>query len=417
MDSDNTEVWANHTLVIPTYNRADHLRKLVLYYRNKAPSMRLLVVDSSRPEIARQNGVALAHFGGAVSHRVYPQDMMFVRKLNEGLAFVQTPYVSFCADDDVVFPTGIRSSVSFLHRHPSYASAHGIYLNFQTRGQDIHINAEYTGASIEAENPGARLFKLCQRYESLFYAVFRTPEARTIYSSLVTISTTLYQELFQSASTLIRGKVKRLPIVYAARQSGPPAQADLDKWQTFYWFADSPTEVLENYTSYRSLLWKFYHTGTPNLALNQHDFLKVVDLAHAIYFSAGCSPEYFYSQLWNLWPNDQYSRIGRLDTLPEARRLLHLKRHLWPSHRQAIDTLDHVRLGAAWNTWSQTGILGGLRFLGQSAKGYFTLLQMNTPSGASGHRSWRCCLPKHLVWMAGNRLFQDAYKELCFYLD
>lgn len=45
----------NHTLVIPTYNRPEHLERLVRYYRKRASSMRLLELDSSLLAVAEGN--------------------------------------------------------------------------------------------------------------------------------------------------------------------------------------------------------------------------------------------------------------------------------------------------------------------------------------------------------------------------
>ena len=406
----------NHTLFIPTFNRPDHLQRLIQYYRTQAPSMCLLVLDTSQPEIAQRNGTWLSSLGNAVSHKIYPQSMMLMRKLNEGLTLVKTPYVSFCADDDVIFPTGIRAAISFLHHNRSYSTAHGVYLNFRVSEHDVLLNSEYTGESITDEAAGARIFALCQKYESLFYAVYRTADARKTFSFLVAISTTHYQELFQSAATLILGKAKRLPVFYGARQSGPPAQADLDKWQTFHWFADNPSEVLDSYTTYRSLLWDYYQMHGAKPQLVQQQFLTALDLAHAVYFSAGCSPEYFFSRLQPLWPSEQYLRRGRLDTLPEARKLLYVKRHFWPGRQQANDILDQMRLSSRLGAWSRDGLVGGLRFLFQTAMGCVVLLGMRARFAIAARQILQCHLPGHLVWMAGRKSFRDAYKELCVYL-
>lgn len=358
-----------HTLVIPTFNRPELLKKIIQYYRDRAPWIDLLVLDSSRTEVARQNAAALSLFGAGVSHVVFPQDVAVVSKLSEGLALVRTPTVSFCADDDLVFPQGLSEAIAFLRDHHDYVGAHGLYLNFRTERRDVFLSNEYSGPSIEATHSGARVFQLCQKYESLFYAVFRTTDARGIYAALTAISTIHFQELFQSVAAVIQGKAKRLPVIYGARRSGPPAEADRDKWQTYSWFADNPVEVLEHYRIYRDLLETFYQAQVAQPRSSRQEFVRILDLAHAVYFAAGCAPDYFYSKLQTLWPEDSYRRVGRLDILLEAGRLAAMKRALLPDGQQELDVLEQFRLSSNARDWTNSGLPGGVRFLCESALG------------------------------------------------
>ncbi|MGH8743316.1 MAG: TIGR00180 family glycosyltransferase, partial [Burkholderiales bacterium] len=210
-----------HTLVIPTYNRPALLKRLVRYYCERAPWMNLLVLDSSRTEIAEENAKVLSICGESVRHVVFPGTIPVAAKLSQGLAFVQTPYASFCGDDDLVFPEELQRAVAFLQNHSDYVCAHGLYLNFRQVNHDIHLMSEYAGPGNEATHPGARIFRLLQKYESLFYGVFRTTDLSDIFSAAASVPSYHYQELFQSVAALIMGKVKRFPTIYAARQSCP----------------------------------------------------------------------------------------------------------------------------------------------------------------------------------------------------
>ena len=174
----------NHTLVIPTFNRPDLLRQLVRYYFERARSLNLLILDSSRAELAEGNAKALASYGEFLRHVVFPEAISSTEKLARGLDLVRTPYASFCGDDDVVFPGSLKQAIDFLERNAGYGCTHGLYVNFRPEGREIRLAPEYTGPSNEAVHPGARIFRLLQRYESLFYAVFRTSDLRAIMSWL-----------------------------------------------------------------------------------------------------------------------------------------------------------------------------------------------------------------------------------------
>ena len=405
-----------HTLVIPTFNRPELLKKIIHYYRDRAPWIDLLVLDSSRTEIAQQNAAVLSLFGAGVSHVVFPEDVAVVSKLADGLALVRTPTVSFCADDDLVFPHGLAEAIAFLDGHHDYVCAHGLYLNFRTAGQDLFLSSEYSSPSIEAAHSGARVFQLCQKYESLFYAVFRTQDAHGVFTALTANSTLHFQELFQSVAAVIQGKAKRLPVIYGARRSGPPAEAGRDKWQTYTWFADNPAEVLEHYRIYRDLLEAFYQAQVTAPRSPRQEFVRMLDLAHAVYFTAGCAPDYFFSKLQHLWPEDSYRRVGRLDTLLEAGRLAAMKRALLPDRQQELDVLEQFRLSSETRDWTNSGVLGGVRFLCVSALGCLRLMHLNAAGNQSRNGGWRCRLPKPLTWMAASPLFRNACFELHRYL-
>jgi len=339
MRVDDLQMTDGHTLVIPAYNRPALLRQLLRYYRERALRLLLLILDSSQLEIVEEHARTLAGQDEMVRHAIFPGAVAVVSKLAQGLAQVQTPYASFCADDDLVFPGALRAAVAFLKGHPEYVCAHGLYLNFREADHDVHLSIEYGGAGIEARHPAARVFRLCQEYESLFYAAFRTEDLREVFSALPALSTVHFQELFQSVATVIKGKVGRLPVLYAARRSGPPAEPGREKWQT-----GLPRTRARSLSITVPTAGSFGGSTSCMLPRLEKDvFFRTLDLAHAVYFAAGCPPEFFHSVLQPYWPQDSYIRIGHLDALAEARRLLTLRRILWPAAVEGTDMLEHLR--------------------------------------------------------------------------
>ena len=298
--------WPATPLVVPTYNRPALLKRLVTFYARETPAMKLLVLDSSRPEVCETNAAMIAAFPGQVEHRVFPGTLPMAAKLRDGLAQVETPTASFCADDDLVFPQGIAEAIAFLESAPDHVSAHGLYVNFGEHGHQIHVMREYAGPSNAAAHPGARVFRLCQNYESIFYGVFRTPDIREVFEGVAALPSLHFQELFQSAALLLKGKVKRIERIYAARRSGEAAEPDRDRWQTYYWFADNPAEIATHYVDYREHLWRFAQAHGEPSNFDATTFARAMDLAHAIYFSKGCPPAYFHSVLQPLWPDDRF---------------------------------------------------------------------------------------------------------------
>jgi len=335
----------------------------------------------------------LASHGASVRHVVHSGNAQDGSKIWQGLALVQTPFVAFCGDDDVVFPEELARAVAFLDRHRDYVSAHGLYLNFRESGNHVHLLSEYAGPSNEATHPAARIFRLLQRYESLFYGAFRIQDIRDILSAAQALPSPHYQELFQSVATVIKGKVKRFPSFYAARQSGPPADPNREKWQTYDWFADNPEEFLEHYRAYRVELWKFYETHAPAPRLEKAAFLRVLDLAHAVFFSAGCSAEHFHSALQPYWPADGFANVGEINLLEE----------LGAPRAFTKVSLDRL-LARKWLALRALVATPALWRLDREVREACT-----TP--------WKCRLPGSLRWLAAVPEFHSSYLELCRYLD
>ncbi len=399
----------DHTLVIPTYNRPELVRRLVAYYLRRRPDMQLLVLDSSKADTAAANAEWLKGRGPGVRHVTYPDTLQPGAKLAQGLPLVQTKYASLCADDDVVFLQGLQDAIAFLESHADYVSAHGLYLNFQVGEgtSDLKVWREYGGPGNEAAHPGARIFRLFQRYESLYYAVFRARDLREIFEPVPGIPSLHYQELFQSVGALIKGKVKRLPGLYAARQSIEAAQPERDNWQTYYWFASKPAELLEHYRAYCEDLWRFYSAHGPQPRLDREAFQRALHVSHAVYFAAGCSPAYFHSTLQALWPQDGFVEPGRVDLFDQLR-----------SGGAAVEAaVTSVAQPAPASKWTPRYVLTAARLVLRAAPHALQRCSLDRQARAAGGTPWRCRLPWNLRWLAAQPEFRRTYLDLCAYLD
>ncbi len=427
-----------HTLIIPTYNRPELLERLVHYYAGRTVPMTLLVLDSSTPANADRNSRMLASYGKLARHIVFAETEQVGVKLFKGLEQVNTPFVSFCADDDIVFPQGLSDAILFLEHHPDYGCAHGLYLNFRVGPQEsekqalqadrkargltddelrqaeaedakhLHVWREYGGPGNDAAHAGARIFRLFQNYESLFYAVFRTPDLRDIFAAVQTIPTLHYQELFQSVAALIKGKVWRFPRIYAVRQSCDPAEPTRDKWQTYYWFGDNAEEFLRHYRAYTGEVCKFYEKHAVAPRLDRSAFLKALDLSHTVYFSKGCPPDYFYSLLQPLWPGDGYVQPGQVDLFAQLGAP--------PEVMPAVAPAGGAASGYP-RKWSLRWIYLATRYVLQASKSAPYIFRLNRQVKKARRTEWRLHLPWSVRWLARIPAFRGAYFELCIYLD
>lgn len=397
------------TVVIPTFNRPGHLKRLLTYYERVNLQTQFLILDSSDAATAAANAALASSLGARFRHVIFPSSLPVATKLFQGLGLVETPYSAFCADDDLVFPGALAHALDFLSTHADYVCCDGIYLNFFPTNGEIQIKVEYGSRGIEAQNPAARVFRLYQRYESMFYAVFRTPDLRDIFSYVHTIPSLHYQELFQAAGALLKGKSHRLPEFYAARQHCDAAEPTRSNWQTFYWFVDDSAEFLAHYNAYRSELWRLYESCSAEPRMDSKAFGVAMDVAHAVFFSYNCPPAYFHSRMQDQWPADPYVDIKNIHGVLED---------LKDESRQA--------LGAGL-----AQIACALRFL---TRGFAKISDLMTEQEIKRVRpiavrrlnretaallpgnTWKCDLPGDLAWLASAPDFRKAFLELCQYM-
>jgi len=386
------------TLIIPTYNRSAHLRRLLRYYQQANMLTEFLILDSSHEAAQDENKAFVASCGDRFRHVSFSATLSVASKLFEGLGLVQTPYCAVCADDDVIFPGGLKKALDFISTHSDYVCCDGIYLNFSPTAGDIHFQVEYGSRGIDAQHPGARIFRLFQRYESMFYAVFRTHDLRDVFSFVKNIPTLHFQELFQAAGALLKGKSHRMSEFYAGRQSCDPAEPLRDKWQTFYWFADDSADFLSHYQTYREDLLRFYQQFSAEPKMDPRDFFRAMDMAHAIFFSANCPPKYFHSRLQSHWPDD--SMVTGLDSNDAMESLK-------SSLRSRIDKA--FKLGA-WFL-RKRGFLNDYNppLAVEKLRSEVVVRSLN-------QKGWGCRVPQNLLWVASKTEFRSAFNELCQYL-
>ena len=108
---------AKLSVVIPTYNRPQLLRRALRFLRTEG-RIPIIVADGSLPDAAETNAATCKGMGGNVPYFHLPspagsaaQINNVIQRLSMALSMVKTPYVVFCADDDLLvmrISTGLR---------------------------------------------------------------------------------------------------------------------------------------------------------------------------------------------------------------------------------------------------------------------------------------------------------------------
>src|SRR5262249_60546579 len=94
---------SRYTLLIPTFNRSAHLRRLLGYLTARRFAYPIRVLDSSTGDALAQNRETVSRGGLDVVHDIYDSATSIHKKIGLAVASVESTYCSICSDDDVLF--------------------------------------------------------------------------------------------------------------------------------------------------------------------------------------------------------------------------------------------------------------------------------------------------------------------------
>jgi glycosyltransferase domain-containing protein len=221
----NNGLKSDCTIIIPTYNRSNYLRRILNYYNEHGGNSNIIVADSSSDENKKLNKKGISSLSNLTLLHLsdYPTSISASHKVDDALNYVNTKYCVFCADDDFITPNGIKQSVDFLEKNPDFTVAHGYYISFCLKAdkrekQKFCWKRGYQYESITFPEAKSRLFShFSNYYAATFYAVHRTDFLKMIFKETIKFTDDVrFGELLPSMLTLIHGKMKRLDILYAA---------------------------------------------------------------------------------------------------------------------------------------------------------------------------------------------------------
>lgn len=216
------------TLIIPTYNRPNFLKRILDYYSQNNINFDIIVADSStqqNKEINRKVVQSFPNLKILYLHK-FSSKLVSHQKFAQMVNYIKTKYCVFCADDDFVVPDGINEAVVFLEENPDYSAAHGSYIHFYLHTNSMGVkkfwwNFIYPYESITSSNAVTRMTSHFNKYNQVMYAVRRTNVVLKVYKEFIKykIDPFLFGEFLPDMLTIIYGKIKRLNMFYAARQA------------------------------------------------------------------------------------------------------------------------------------------------------------------------------------------------------
>jgi len=273
-------------IIIPTYNRPDYLRRILHYYRNFGSCFDIIVADSSSAENKKINRDTISSLSGINILYLdnYSPSTISHDKFADMVQFAQKKYCVICADDDFIIPNGIKKAIEFLEGNADFTTAHGAYISFflkntgESHSQFIW-QPIYPYSSIVSDSAKERLIKHFADYCQTMYAVHRTEFLQMIYGELLKskVDPLLFGELLPDMLTLIYGKMKRLKVLYAARQAFSTHGGNWPSMQDF----KKVGKFGKEYEKFRNCLAV---NLIKNSGLTQKEANEVVDVGTDTYF-------------------------------------------------------------------------------------------------------------------------------------
>ena len=217
------ESYDKFTVLIPSYNRPEHLRRILSYYESFG--VRVIVADGSDEVFPYTSD-----FGKRIEYRHFPSCEDPNKRFYEAANSIFTPYVCFCADDDFAVPDTINKIVDYLEKNPDYNCGLGIINYYSFKNEDIyHFRPYYysIGKNLSEALPRARVMHYMTNYFQNVWNVQRTDTFKKIFASLfthkdMTMRNGSLNEIYIALYLAIEGKCIILPLLYSAREIAPP---------------------------------------------------------------------------------------------------------------------------------------------------------------------------------------------------
>ena len=220
------------TLIIYTYNRPQLLARAISFYAQCKWESKIIIADSSTSDIAKSNEELINKYSNRIN-ATYLSSPSTIHPGVKGLAaleHVETEYVVLHADDDLLNPVAADSALEFLVNHKDYSVCNGYALLYYKTGSasTFRLGHDYSSLSIEDNSPMLRWIQLISAYSSHFYGVRRTSDAISSIKLLLEFSPDfvsgggLMSEVIDSTFSCMKGKIKRLPVLYSLRKGDPP---------------------------------------------------------------------------------------------------------------------------------------------------------------------------------------------------
>jgi len=158
----------NLTLIIPTKNRHQILKSTLEFYIKNNFSFKILVLDSSDESelilnknfINKKNNITHLNIKGWTTEVI-----------KKSKRFVNTAYVTFTGDDDILCVNNIKYFLNFLKLNKNFGGVHGEAIVANFKKNKLQYTCNYKLKAIKKKNTIERLEEFFDNYTILMFAI------------------------------------------------------------------------------------------------------------------------------------------------------------------------------------------------------------------------------------------------------
>lgn len=282
----------NLTIVIPTYNRSEYIKRSIRFWNGK--EVNVLILDGSKNSILEFEDV------------IIPENITYIHsetslanRLNMTREIVNTKYSVLLGDDEFFIPSTLELAVRFLDSHPDYIACGGQcigFLRIDTGQVRYRLRyPEFKNFDLDESDASQRVISHFENYTPAhIYSVMRTE----VWKSAIWPGTQFDFAAYGAAELAFEfiasslGKCKMLPLLYwfRSRENGPSLSSEKStnpKYKFEIWWNDKKYELERN--KFRSLV-----LGSIVPDDEKHNREEIFDLAFKGYYLNTARPQVIY---------------------------------------------------------------------------------------------------------------------------
>ena len=146
-------------IIVPCYNYARYLRTCVnSLLSQEGVEVRVLILDDASTDSSPDIGIALARADERVTFRRHVRNHGHIATYNEGLEWVEAPYLLLISADDLLAPGALARATAVMAANPSVSMVHGRQVAFS--GEPV-LPAGYDAPGVTITAGSAFIEQLC----------------------------------------------------------------------------------------------------------------------------------------------------------------------------------------------------------------------------------------------------------------
>ena len=217
------------TVVVPTYNRSVHLTRTLKHFCIDENDLNIIVADGSSDKNERkknENAVNRVKSTLKIEYQDYPVEMGFFERCSILAEQAASPFITFHADDDFLFSSGIKKAARLLETDSSLVAAQGYIMHIGKNKENLSLNvATYPFSPTKFENRIERLNWHMRAYRPTFYSTHRRENCALALKAASKFTTPWlrFTEITASALVSLQGDLGFTDCLYGIRESHPGA--------------------------------------------------------------------------------------------------------------------------------------------------------------------------------------------------